>query len=185
MNAKVAILAIFLVSSGTAAAAQAPPASEYEVKAAFLYNFAKFVEWPPEELAAPDAPLAICLLGTDPFGRTLDQIVADKQIVGHPLLVKRIKDAGQAEGCQILFVGASEPAAMARLAPMLARHGVLTVGEMEGFAQQGGVIQFVIQDNKVRFQINTVAADKAGLKISAQLLKLALSVPNQPAISGN
>lgn len=185
MNAKVAILAVSLAASAGAIAAQAPPASEYEVKAAFLYNFAKFVEWPPAELATSDAPLVIGLLGADPFGHTLDLIVADKHIGGHPLIIKRFRDASDAEGCHILFVGASDPAALARVGLVLARHAVLTVGEMQGFNQQGGIIQFVIEDNKVRFQINLAAADKAGLKISAQLLKLALSTPTQPANTEN
>jgi hypothetical protein len=180
MNAKVTIFAVLLVASGTAAAAQTPAATEYEVKAAFLYNFAKFVEWPPEALAAPSAPMVIGVLGTDPFGHTLDRIVADKQIGGHPLVIKRLKDASEAEGCQIVFVGTADRAALKRLVQSNARHAVLTVGEIEGFTQEGGIIQFVIQENKVRFQINAAAADKAGLKISAQLLKLALSPPASP-----
>ena len=172
-----ALIGLVAARSATVTLAQAPAATEYEIKAAFLYNFAKFVEWPPEALAAPSAPIVIGVLGTDPFGHTLDQIVADKQIGGHPLVIKRLKDASEADGCQIVFVGASDRTALKRLVQSKTRHAILTVGEMEGFAQEGGIIQFVIQDNKVRFQINAAAADKAGLKISAQLLKLALSPP--------
>lgn len=147
---------------------------EYQVKSAFLLNFTKFVEWPAAAFEAPDSPIAICVLGEDPFGATLDQIVAGEVVNSRKVSVVRIKRAPAPKACQVLFLGRPEKE-IASLLPSL-EDGVLTVGEGESFIRDGGMIAFVIENRRVRFSANQRAAERAGLKISARLLNVARSV---------
>jgi hypothetical protein len=147
---------------------------EYQVKAVFLLNFTKFVEWPASAFGAPDSPMAICILGDDPFGSTLDQIVAGEVVSGRKVAVQRMKRAPPPKSCQVLFVGNPGKDGLGIL-PALGP-GVLTVGEGQGFVRDGGMIAFVIEDRRVRFDINQTAADNAGLKLSSRLLNVARSV---------
>jgi len=168
-----AVLAAWLaLATASVGAAQPEAASEYELKAAFLYNFARFVEWPDAALPA-GARLTICVLGSDPFGPVLEETIADKQVAERGLVVRRLAPGEGPGGCHILFVSAAEEAAFARVVPALAPLRVLTVGEAEDFAERGGMIQLVTRDRKIRFRINVDAADAAGLRISSQLLRLA------------
>jgi len=146
---------------------------EYEVKAAFLLNFARFVEWPASAFADANAPLAICILGKDPFGRGLDDLVRGEEVGGHKLLVRRIGVAPQPRACQIVFTQESGKAA---LQPLSELHGVLTVGEGESFVRDGGIIGFVIESRRVRFDISQKAADASGIKLSSKLLSVARSI---------
>jgi hypothetical protein len=148
--------------------------SEYQVKAAFLLNFTKFVEWPPTAFAEPDAPFTICILGDDPFGSVLDQIVEGEKVNDRKLVVQRIH--GRATiGCQVLFVSNSE-----RVPSILTTvgRGVLTVGDGEDFVREGGMIGFVLERRRVRFDINQSAAANASLKLSSKLLSVARTVAN-------
>jgi YfiR/HmsC-like len=150
--------------------------TEYQIKSAFLYNFAKYVRWPNQDAPNSSDSFGICILGTDPFGPYLDSILTDKSMNSMKLEVKRISRVQDATGCQILFISSSEEN---RLVPDLAAlkgKSVLTVGEMPHFAEQGGMIQFIVRESMVRFEINLGAADRAGLAISSQLLKLATMV---------
>jgi YfiR/HmsC-like len=150
--------------------------SEYLIKAGFIFNFAKFVEWPPASFAQPDSPIVIGILGTDPFGTIIDQIVQDKKIGGRGIVLKRLKwgaDPKDLKECKILFVGASERAHLDELVQTLRGLPILTVGETPGFAEHGGVIRLVLEDNRVRFEVNVEAARQAGLTISSRLLTLA------------
>jgi len=150
--------------------------SEYLIKAGFIFNFAKFVEWPPTTFAQPDSPIVIGILGTDPFGAIIDQIVQDKKIGGRGFVVKRLKwgaDPKDLRECKILFVGASERLHIDELVQIVRGLPILTVGETPGFAEHGGVIRFVLEDNRVRFEVNVEAARQAGLTISSRLLTLA------------
>lgn len=155
---------------------QTPPRGEYEVKAAFLYNFAKFVEWPPTAFAGPDAPLIIGIVGEDPFGKTLDRTVSGKLVQGRPLQVRRWRRAGDVDSCQILYISPSERRALSSLLASLQSLPVLTVGEEEEFIEEGGMIGFRLKGNRVRFDINHLSAQKAGLRISSRLLALASHV---------
>lgn len=143
---------------------------EYHVKALFLYAFTKFVEWPSD---MPGDALCIGIVGDDPFGDILDQTVAGKTVNGRGFVVKRFKSDAEARLCHIVFVGASETKRMRAVLDALKGSGVLTVGEARGFAQAGGVINFEIVDNKVRFEVNIEAAKRARLKLSSKLLSLA------------
>jgi YfiR/HmsC-like len=156
--------------------AQAKTASEYEIKAAFLYNFAKFVEWPAASFANSKQPLNICVLGPDPFGHFLDEAVLGKSIEGHPVSVTRGRLIQDMLECHILFVGGSQRLSLADLLNKLRGKNVLLVGESEDFAFSGGTVQFVLEGNHVRFVINPDAAERAGLKISSKLLALAVVV---------
>jgi len=146
------------------------------IKAGFIYNFAKFVEWPSAAFAQPDSPIVIGILGTDPFGNLIDRIIENKRIGARGLVVKRLKwgtDLKDLRECKILFVGASEKAHLDDLVQIVKSLPILTVGETPGFAERGGVIRFVLEDNRVRFEINVEAAHQADLTISSRLLTLA------------
>ena len=148
---------------------------EYEIKAAFIYNFTKFVEWPSRSLPGASDPIVIAVLGDSPCAQALEQVTRGRLVNGHPILIKRVDSAKDAGTAQLLFVGSSQQGQFDRMAAALAAAPVLTVGESPSFAAEGA-ISFVRQEDKVRFEINLNAATKAGLKISAQLLKLATVV---------
>jgi len=147
---------------------------EYEVKAAFLLNFTKFTEWPAGAFANPDSPLTICILGQDPYGRALDDVVQGEQVNGHKLAVRRISENPEPQACQVVFIGNGEKE-IRRILGGLGR-GVLTAGEGRDFIRDGGIIAFVLENRRVRFDINQSAAEAAGLKLSSQLLSVARSV---------
>lgn len=138
---------------------------EYQVKAAFLFNFLKFVEWAP---AAADAPWVIGVLGHDPFGAALDLTVRGKIVNGRKVDVRRYNKASDVKDCNILFIGRGDY----ERTGIPAQPGLLTVGESSGFLKAGGVISFYIEDNRVRFEIRPASARSAGLHVSSQLLKL-------------
>ena len=164
-----------LVVFSLALSTQAQSVTEYQVKAAYLFNFAKFVEWPVEAFASADAPLQICILGQDPFGRDFEQIVMDKTVNGHRIEVAHPEGVPQARACHIVFVGTGEKQVRPIL-QALKGAGVLTVGDAPGFIKMGGVIGFVMDENRVRFEINQKAAEQARLKLSARLLAVAKAV---------
>ena len=156
--------------------AQSAPAGEYQVKAAFLYNFAKFVEWPPGSFADRAAPLRICVLGQDPFGEELRNIASDKIINGRRLVVDEVADLMAARSCHILFIASSKKAEMKQIIESLRGADVLTVGDTKGFAKMGGMINLVLDDDRVRFEVNQTAAEQTGLRISFKLLRVAVLV---------
>ena len=161
--------------------AQSKPPTEYELKAAFLFNFAKFVEWPSSAFATPQSPFLICVLGTDPFGGALDDALLHRSIQGRPTALLRLKRVPDIVGCQILFVPSSESRRLPEITLKLRGQCVLVIGESENFASSGGVIQFSLEDNRIRFLINTDAADRSGLKFSSKLLALAKIVRDSPS----
>jgi hypothetical protein len=157
------------------AAATSPPiaASEYQVKAAFLYNFTKFVEWPPSAFQNESAPFLVCIVGDNPFGEDLRQVVHGQKVGGRELMLLGKGTMADPTGCHLLFLGRSERERTAEVLAAVRDANVLTVGETEGFLEQGGVIRFTLQDGKVRFEISPEAAQRAGLKMSSKLLRLA------------
>jgi hypothetical protein len=153
--------------------AQSTTAGEYQIKAAFLYNFAKFVEWPPGSFPDADAPFRICVFGRDPFGESLRNITREKTMNGHRLEVHQIVDLQTARSCQILFIAASEQVQLKRILENMGGSNALTVGDTTNFVEQGGMINFVLENDRVRFEVSRRAADQAGLKISSKLLAVA------------
>lgn len=166
------LLSIFLLlhSAGLFAA---EPRPVYEVKAAFLLNFTKFTEWPASAFASGSSPISVCILGKDPFGRSIDDIVNGESVNGRRIVVNRIPDVGAARACNLVYVG--EDASSFRIGHEFG-HAVLTIGEGEKFMQEGGMIAFVIDQRRVRFLVNPAAAEAAGLKLSSRLLNVAKSV---------
>ncbi len=166
------ITVFFLAMSlGTRALGQA--VDEYQVKAAFLYSFAKFVEWPPDAFKTPKDPILVCVLGHNPFGTSLNDVIRGKSIEGHAFAFRQVADAPDASACQILFVSSSDGKRFRALIGRLKPAGILTVGEAQGFASGGGVINFKLDSGRVRFEINVEAAEQAQLHISSKLLSLA------------
>ena len=147
--------------------------TEYEVKAAYLYQFGKFVEWPEGALARSGDDFAICTLGMDPFGSVLDETISGRGVQSKKVIAKRLASANEAADCNILFISSSEQNHLSEILKMVQGKGVLTVGEMRNFLSQGGMIHFQMEQNKVRFEINLSAVEHANLKVSSQLLKVA------------
>jgi hypothetical protein len=147
--------------------------TEYQVKAAFLLNFARFVEWPSSAFASPSAPLTIGILGDDPFGAVLDKLIVGKTVENHPLVLKRVTDVDAAVGCQLLFICESQKAQTADILQRLQGKPVLTVSDVERFTEAGGMICLKRRQDMIRFDINLHAAESNGLKISSRLFKLA------------
>ena len=158
------------------APAYAQVASEYQVKAAFVYNFAKFVEWPAREFATPTAPIRICVWKDHSFEAELNHIANGKSIAGRPVGIIAVQDADQGRNCHILFVNSSQEKQVHHIVEVLRDTSVLTVGETRDFVDEGGIIGFTMQDDRVQFQVNHRAANQAGLRISSRLLSLAKRV---------
>jgi hypothetical protein len=170
------LLALFLAGSFRLAHAEQEPVSkEYQIKAAFLYNFTKFVEWSPERFAGPAEPIVIGVLGENPFGDELENIVRTRKVNGRSIVVAHFATVSSATGAHILYVSARDAGLAAELAGA-APNGVLTVSEAGGAA---ATVTFTTVGDKVRFEIDIAAAERAGLKVSAQLQKLALAVHRQ------
>jgi YfiR/HmsC-like len=153
--------------------AEGPVADEYPVKAAFLFNFAKFVEWPTDVFKGPEDPITICVLGQNPFGSALEDVVRNKTVANRAFIVREVGSAQLAVKCQIVFVTASERKRFRSLLEELKGHSILTVGEADDFTANGGVINFKLKDARVRIEIDAGAAERAKLRISSKLLSLA------------
>jgi len=146
--------------------------SEYRIKAAFLYNFAKFVDWPSDDTGQEKKEFKIGILGDDPFGSEIE-VIDNKQVRGMPLKILRADSLNELGGCQIIFLSAGVQDELKAIIEQMQDRPVLTVGDTKGFAHQGVIINLIKADNRIRFEINTAAADRAGLKISSHLLRLA------------
>lgn len=169
-------VAAALCSAAGASEAQSP--TEYQVKAAFLYNFAKFVEWPARSFPMAGAPFTLCVVGEDPFGSDLEEITQGKTVNERKLVTRRVKKTQEREPCHILFISPSEEERLGEILRAVGNSSVLTVSDIEKFSQSGGIIRFTQDGNKIRFEINLDAAERAGLRISSRLLKLARIVRN-------
>jgi hypothetical protein len=156
--------------------AQAPAPTDYQVKAAYLANFGRFVEWPPRSGPSQDQSFNVCVLGDDPFGPALDAALAGETINRAPLVPRRITKPREATNCRIVFITLSEDSHLKTMLPPLENAGVLTVSDIPQFARRGGMIELVLAGNKVRFEINVAATARAGLTLSSELLKLAVVV---------
>lgn len=172
LGARIASLVLAASLAGaTGIAAQS--SGEYDVKAAYLYNFAKFVEWPSEAFPSPDTPFAICVLGQDPFGRGLDDIIHGERVEGRPLVVRRLKGWDDAELCHILFVSTSVQEDFDQLLGGHTFRRTLTVGDVPRFLTAGGHISFFLEGSSVRFAIDRANVARTDLKISSKLMRVA------------
>ncbi len=156
--------------------AQTSPSSEYQVKAAFLYHFSQFVEWPEGTFKHTGSPLVYCTIGEDPFHGALDASLSGKTLGARPLHVSHFQQSQDFRACQIVFIGAGDKKLVASMLSSLKGAPILTVGDSEHFVEDGGMIGFLLEENKIRFEINMEAAEHAKLKLSSRLLALAKRV---------
>jgi len=165
------IWACVVVSDTRLAFGISTPGPEYHIKALYLYNFAMLVEWPAEALGDANTPITICILGEDPVGPASEQVLRGKKVHGRELAVKRSGGVPALKSCQIVFISSSEKDRLGQILATLSNASVLTVSDLEGFSQSGGMINFTKEGNKIRFEVNTGGAERAGLKINQELLK--------------
>ncbi|MGR4866021.1 YfiR family protein [Caulobacter sp. LARHSG274] len=170
------LVLVGMVLSGSAASAAS---LEYQVKAAYLQKLVSFVDWPPGSFPPPGAAINLCVVGDDPFGPVLDQIVENQQIDGRPLAVRRLPMVSGPSGCQILYIAGSKRQSIA--AALQAVRGAPSLTITDGPDAPGSIVQFVVKQDRVRFTIDVAAAARNGLTISAKLLSLALAVREGPA----
>jgi hypothetical protein len=156
--------------------AQNPRPTDYQVKATYLYNFGRFVEWPGKVAADQGGSFTVCVLGQDPFGRSLDATLAGETIGGKTIVAKRISGAEESGDCQILFLSLTDENRLNKIIADLDKKAVLTVSDAPQFVERGGMIQFVLEGKKVRFEVNLTATQHAGLTLSSELLKVATAV---------
>lgn len=169
--------ALLLVALGFVDSGRAQDAvEEYRVKAAFLFHFVQLVDWPPGALGEQKNPLTVCTVGKDPFQGELETTLRGKSIGTHPLHVDHLKPSQEIKGCRVVFIGGSERVQVPVIIAALKDDAVLSVGESDDFIKEGGMIGFCVDNDKVRFEINVGAADRAKLKISSRLLLLAKNV---------
>jgi YfiR/HmsC-like len=156
--------------------AQQSKPNEYQLKAIYLYNFGKFVTWPAEAPVGKGDSFAVCVLGRDPFGAILDSTFAGETLNNKPVLLRRIPRPQDARDCRILFISSTEDKHLKEILLALANGGVLTVSDMPDFVRRGGMIQFTLEGEKIRFEINLTSAESARLVLSSELLKIATDV---------
>jgi hypothetical protein len=177
-----ALVITWISAAAPSLLAQSGP-TESEVKSAYLYNFGKFVEW-PARAANVEEFFTVCVLGDDAFGSTLQTTVGHESINGKNVLAKRVAKAQDAVGCRILFISSSQQGHLKEILAELGNTSVLTVSDMPDFTRRGGMIQFVVESNRVRFEVNLTSAERAGLILSSQLLKVAIDVKRSPQSGG-
>lgn len=166
------ILVWSMMCIGQMARGEPPVSREYALKAAFLYNFAKFMEWPKEAFPDESTPIVLCIVGEDPFGMALDS-VKGRAVRGRKTVIKRGVKPGELKKCHICFVSGSEEENLGKILAELRDRHALTVSDVEGFAQRGGVISLITVEDGIHLEINVDAAERAGLTVSSRLLKLA------------
>lgn len=194
-------LALLVVPIVPEALADSAPSQEYQIKAAFLYNFIKFVEWPEEKVADGNEPITIGIIGKDPFGNAIEPL-KDKQAKGRKVVIKRFKgfeelkkssakDKAELQRiinairkCHVLFICCTEKQSHRDIINSVKSYSILTVGEKEGILETGGIINFLMEENKVRFEINLAAAKRVKLKIRSNLLRLAKRVVEEKSQGG-
>ncbi len=148
--------------------------TQYDVEAAYLFDFGRFISWPQPRSA--DAPFVICILGENPFGSALDSTIAGEVLRGRKVEDRRITRAQDALPCSILYISSSEASRLNKILAAIQHAPVLTVSDMPDFAEHGGMVQFVLRDGRVRFEVNLASAQQVGLSMSSELLKVAVEV---------
>jgi hypothetical protein len=164
---------LLLCADGTRVAAEEAATQEYQVKAVFLFNFTQFVDWPLEAFSGVDQPIVIGVIGDDPFGTYLDQTVHGEKVNNRPLLIRRFRHGDDVGTCHVLFISQSETSRLDQIIAGLHGRSVLTVSDLPGFGRRGGMIRFVMENNRVKLRINADAAKAAGLMLSSKLLRVA------------
>jgi hypothetical protein len=172
-----AVAGILLASS---LPAQKLKPTENELKAVYLFNFARFTQWPSSTGNEKNGSFLICVLGQDPFGASLDAVVSGETIGGNPVVAKRISRSQDALSCQVLYISSSEEGQLKEVLNAVDKASVLTVSDIPQFSRRGGIVQFVMENNRVRFEVNLANATGARLNLSSELLKVAVKVLTSP-----
>ena len=165
---------VWAIIGAPALSSQQPKPTEYEVKAAYLYNFSRFVEWPAD--VARKGSFTICVLGENPFGRALDTTIAAESATGKTVIARQIPAPPEAGDCRVLFISSSEKGQLKQILASLGNSSVLTVSDLPQFTDRGGMVQFVLDGDRVRFEVNLATAQRARLTLSSELLKVAVNV---------
>jgi hypothetical protein len=173
------LAALMSLASGSPTRAQSSPSVEYQVKAAFLLNFAKFIEWPRNAFQDEKTPITVCIFRYDPFDGALDEIIRGKSINNRELLARRVGEIPELKSCQLIFVSEREEKRLPEIMNSLKGASALVVGEGGDFAERGGSVQFFLENNRMRFAINVDAIERARLTVSSKLLLLARIVHDQ------
>lgn len=174
----IGLLALMWLAGQTSWSAPVP---EYKVKAAFLYNITKFIDWPASRFGDTNSPIVIGILGPDPFGPLLEETFREKKVDGHPFLIQRVTSANAARDCHVLFISRLHKESIREVARSLQGEAILTVGESDRFARQGGMINFILVKDHVNLEINVGALEGVGLRASSKILSLATIVkPDAP-----
>lgn len=173
-------LSMFLTVGQNLSHAQTTINREYRIKAAYLFNFGRYTQWPKDYWKNKETPFVIGILGTNPFGTSLDQIATHKELQGRKILIRYFKDIKEYQPCQMLYISVSVPIDKQRaIIAKLANSKVLLVGEQHAFLQEGGMVSFLLEENKVRFGVNLAPINRDNLKISSKVLKLAAIVKKE------
>jgi len=171
---KLRLFITFLVLTGhLVSAAQGASSREYELKAVFLFNFTQFVEWPASSFSSNQEPVIIGILGKNPFGAYLEEIVSGEKVNGHAVTVQYYNNVEEIKGCHVLFINLADTKKTERVVEALNGRNILTVSDAPGFPEQGGMVRFFTRDNKIKLQVNLEASRAASLTISSKLLRLA------------
>ena len=179
--AKCALRLCLAMLTVACSAADAPaPSLELQVKAAFIYNFAKFVEWPGASSSSDDT-LTFCVIGAEPLYDALQESLSAKTIAGRPVIARRIQDRTVSQHCNVVFIGTGDKERFAEALEAATASGSLTVGDSDRFAERGGMIQLIKDENKFRFAINVEAVNRSGLHLSVKLLQLSSKLPAAPS----
>lgn len=176
MVLRLAMAAECAIATVSGAQGQGSKPTEYEVKAVYLYNFGRFVQWPAKTGQPTEASFSICVLGQDPFGPALNAAFTHENIAGKKVALKRITTPQDAENCRVLFISSSEEKRLKQILATLDGASILTVSDMPQFIERGGMMQFIWEGDRVRFEVNLPPAEHAGLTLSSELLKVAVQV---------
>jgi hypothetical protein len=174
MRSACVVVLLWLCLPGTIPRVTAQAMSEYQLKAAFLVNFGKFIDWPDPAFASSTSPFVIGVVGDDPFGGDLDKAIAGKLVGAHPIVAKRVNSNDDMADLELVFIGSSETPRLADILRRLNSSSAVTVSDIDRFCDAGGIIAFVVDNNRIRFEVNLDAAQKRNVKISSKLLSLAL-----------
>jgi hypothetical protein len=148
--------------------------TEYQIKAKYLYNFARFVDWPEESFQSPDSPFVIGIIGNDPYGIDLEKTIEGKQIKNRKFIIRTYQNLENLSSCHILFIGVNDRALRSQIFNKIKKYSILTVGDDDSFTKDGGMINFIIKKKRIRFEINREAVKQSPLKMSTNLLKMAV-----------
>jgi hypothetical protein len=172
-NSKAGLVLSVVIGAMVPRYATGQTADEYQVKAAYMYNFSKFVDWPAQVFDGPTQPIVFCVLGQTPLAPALRDTLSGKAVDRRPLVFQQLSDSKLAGKCQVLFVGSVDQKQMRQILDEVKSLPVLTVGEAENFTREGGIVRFLLDAGRVRLEFNLDAADSAKLRVSSKLLSLA------------